>query len=147
MTNKDQISAFLRTIPNDCKNNELLIAKGFIEGDRSRFPTLVGNAIPHITLSIKAKEHGAPAAKCTIANTCFASGQCSDKRHRTGRTSRTTAEKCRLVDGKMVGTIEGLHYTKDIRKAMTSEQKVQVLWLHKNKSARCAVKVMSTAGS
>jgi hypothetical protein len=34
MSNEDQISAFLKTIPKDCKNSELLIAKGIIEGDR-----------------------------------------------------------------------------------------------------------------
>ena len=81
MTNKDQISAFLKTIPKDCKNSKLLIAKGIIEGDRSRFLTLVGNVIPHLTLSIEAKEHGAPAAKGTIANTSSTPGQCSDKHH------------------------------------------------------------------
>jgi len=41
--------------------------------------------------------------------------------------SSTTAAKCRLVDGKVVGTIKGLHYSEDIWKATTSEQKVQVL--------------------
>ena len=50
LSNMDQISAFLKTIPKDCKNSELLIAKGIIEGDRSQFPTLVGNVIPHLTL-------------------------------------------------------------------------------------------------
>jgi hypothetical protein len=49
---EDHISAFLKTTPKDCKNSELLIAKGIIEGDQSRFPTLVGNVIPHLTLSI-----------------------------------------------------------------------------------------------
>ena len=49
MSNEDQISAFLKTIPKDCKNGDLLIAKGIIEGDRSRFPTLVGNVIPMLT--------------------------------------------------------------------------------------------------
>jgi hypothetical protein len=81
MSNEDQISAFLKTIPKDYKNSKLLIAKGIIEGDRSRFLTLVGNVIPHLTLSIEAKEHGAPAAKCTIANTSSTPGQCSDKHH------------------------------------------------------------------
>ena len=33
MSAEDQISAFLKTIPKDCKNGELLIAKGIIEGD------------------------------------------------------------------------------------------------------------------
>ena len=69
LSNEDQISAFLKTIPKDCKNSELLIAKGIIEGDRSRFPTLVGNVIPHLTLSIEAKEPGTSVAKRTIANT------------------------------------------------------------------------------
>ena len=56
LSNDDQISVFLNTIPKDCMNSELLIAKGIIEGDRSRFPTLVGNVIPHLTLSIEAKD-------------------------------------------------------------------------------------------
>jgi hypothetical protein len=58
-----------------------------------------------------------------------------------------TAGKCHLVDGKVVGTIEGLHYSEDIWKAMASEQKMQVLSLHKEKSAKHSVKAMSTAGS
>jgi hypothetical protein len=33
MLAEDQISAFLKMIPKDCKNGELLIAKGIIEGD------------------------------------------------------------------------------------------------------------------
>ena len=33
MSAEDQISAFLKTIPKDCTNGELLIAKGIIEGD------------------------------------------------------------------------------------------------------------------
>jgi hypothetical protein len=69
MSPEDQISAFLKTIPKDHKNGDLLIAKGIIEGDRSQFPTLVGNIIPHLTLSIETKEPGASTAKCTIANT------------------------------------------------------------------------------
>jgi hypothetical protein len=68
MSNEDQISAFPKSIPKDCKNSELLIAKGIMEGDRSWFPTLVGNVIPLLTLSIEAKEHDAPTAKRTTAN-------------------------------------------------------------------------------
>ena len=71
MSNEDQISAFLKTIPKDCKNSELLITQGIIESDRSQFPILVGNVIPHLTLSIEAKEHSAPAAKGTIANNSY----------------------------------------------------------------------------
>ena len=33
LSNEDQISVFLKTIPKDCKNSKLLIAKGIIEGD------------------------------------------------------------------------------------------------------------------
>ena len=75
MPNEDQISAFLKTFPKDCKNCKLLIAKGIIDGDRSRLPTLVGNVTPLLTLSIEAKEHSAPAAKHTIANTSSTQGQ------------------------------------------------------------------------
>jgi hypothetical protein len=147
MSNEDQISAFLKTTPKDCTNIELLITKGIIDGYRSRFPTLVGNVIPHLTLSIKVKEHGALAAKRTMANTSFTPGQRSDKHRRMGRASHTTVGKCHLVDGKVVGTIEGLHYSKDIWKAMTSEQKVQVLSLCKEKSTKHSVRATSTAGS
>ena len=81
MSNKDQISVFLKMIPKDWNDSELLIAKGNIEGDRSWFPTLVVTVVPHLTLSIEAKEHGAPAAKWTIANTSSIPGQHSNKRH------------------------------------------------------------------
>jgi hypothetical protein len=74
MSAEDPISAFLKTIPKDCKNSKLLIAKGITEGDRSRFPTLVGNVIP-LTLSINTKEFSVQAVKRMIANTSFASGQ------------------------------------------------------------------------
>jgi hypothetical protein len=33
MSAEDQISAFFKTIPKDCKNGRLLITKGIIEGD------------------------------------------------------------------------------------------------------------------
>ena len=147
MSNEDQISAFLKTIPKDCKNSELQIAKGIIEGDRLRFPTLVGNVIPHLTLSIEAKEPGTSVAKRTIANTSSHSGQKSDKRRRTSRSSQSTTGKLRLVDGKVVGTIEGLHYSEELWKAMTSEQRAQCLSLRRSRRDNRTAKATSTAGS
>ena len=79
MSKEDKVSAFLRTIPKDSKNSRILIAKGIIKHDRSRFPTRVGNVIHHLALSIKAKEHGMPNAKCIIANMNSTSGQHSGK--------------------------------------------------------------------
>ena len=64
-SNEDQISAFLKTIPKNFMNSKLLIAKGIIDGDRTWFPTLVGNVIPHLTMSIEAKEQGAPQLPST----------------------------------------------------------------------------------
>ena len=148
MSAKDQISAFLKTIPKDCKNSKLLIAKGIIEGDRPRFPTLVGNVIPHLTLSIDTKEPGASFAKRTIANTSSASGQDPEKRRRTGgsgRKSRQTAGKCRVVGGKVVGTVEGLHYSDDVWKAMTPEQRSKVVELRKAKKQERDVRAVSSS--
>jgi hypothetical protein len=150
MSAEDQISAFLKTIPKDCKNSELLIAKGIIEGDRPRFPTLVGNVIPHLTLSIDTKEPGASAAKRTIANTSSASGQDPEKRRRTAKGSARrprgqTAGKCRVVGGKVVGTVEGLHYNDDVWKAMTPEQKSRVVELRKAKKQERAVRAVSSS--
>ncbi len=34
LSEPDRISAFIQTIPKDCKNTELVISKGIIEGDR-----------------------------------------------------------------------------------------------------------------
>jgi hypothetical protein len=84
MSAEDQISAFLKRIPNHCKNGKLLIAEGIIEGDQSRFPTLVGNVIPHVTLSIKVKEPRAQATKHTIANASSTSGWNPEKGCHTG---------------------------------------------------------------
>jgi hypothetical protein len=150
MSAEDQISAFLKTIPKDCKNSELLIAKGIIEGDRLRFHTLVGNVIPHLTLSINTKEPGASAAKRTIANTSSASGQDPEKHRCTRKGSARrphgqTAGKCRVVGGKVVGTIEGLHYTNDVWKAMTPKQKSKVVELHKAKKPEHAMQAVSSS--
>jgi hypothetical protein len=87
MSMEDQISALLKMIPKDCKNGKLLIAKGIIEGDRSRFPILVGNVIPCLPLPIDTKEPHVQDAKCTIANTSSTSGQNPEKHHHTGRCS------------------------------------------------------------
>ncbi len=101
----------------------------------------------YLTLSIEAKEHSAPTAKGMIDNTSSTPGQHSDKHHQMGRASCTIAGKCHLVDRRVVGTVEGLHYGEDLWKAMTLEQKVQVLLLCKEKSTQCSVKATSTAGS
>ena len=81
MSNKDKICAFLKTIPMDCKNSELGIAWGIIEGNMSRFPTMIGTVIPHLSLSIDLQEQGVPNAKHIIANTCSDSGWNSVKHH------------------------------------------------------------------
>jgi hypothetical protein len=124
MSAEDQISAFLKTIPKDSKNSKLLIAKGTIEGDQSWLPTLVGNVIPHLTLSRDTKEFGAQAAKRMISNTSSTSGWTPEKHRRTGRGSGRssrgqTAGNCCMVGDKVVGTIEGLHYKEEIWKTMS----------------------------
>ena len=96
---------------------------------------MVGNVIPHLTLSIDSKEPGAPVAKCTIANMSSKSGRNPEKHCCTGRGSRQGSHgqtgKCRLVSDKVVGTIEGLHYKEEIWRAMSKEQKEKVLELCK----------------
>ena len=145
MSNKDQISAFLETIPKACKNSELLIAKGIIEGDRSRFPTLVGNVIPHLSLSIETKKHGVSVAKRTIANTSSASRKSFSRHRRTGRSSSMTAKKCRLEGGKVVRTLGGLHFDETIWKSMFREQRDKVLLLRQAESATRVAKVATTS--
>ena len=130
MSNEDQISAFLKTIPKDCKNGELVITKGIIERDRSCFPTLVGNVIPMLSPTINTKEHGVPVPKRMIANANICSRSCdrSGKSCQTG-CPRTTTGKCRIDGGKVVGTIEGLHYEEDTWNVMSPMQKVEVVHL------------------
>ena len=146
LSEADRISAFLQTIPKDCKNSELVIAKGIIEGDRSRFPTLISTVIPHLSLSIVSRERGTSDAKRTIANARSDPGRSSGKRRRTGQ-SRSTAGRLRLEGGKVVGTIEGLHYDKSIWDAMTKEQRDKAVELRKAKGSRRAAKAATTSGS
>ena len=80
MFEEDKISAFLNTIPKDCKNSELGIDWGIIEGNRSQFPTLIGAIIPHLSLSIESQEWAEPDARHTIANAHSKPGQRSGKR-------------------------------------------------------------------
>ena len=64
LSGEDKISAFLKMIPKDCKNRELGISQGIIEGDRSWFPTLIGTVISHLSLSMshKSRVHPMPNA-------------------------------------------------------------------------------------
>ncbi len=48
LSKPDRISAFLQAIPKDCKNIEVVISKGIIEGDRSRFHMLISTVIPNL---------------------------------------------------------------------------------------------------
>ena len=50
-----------------------------------------------------------------------------------------------MVGGKVVGTMEGLHYSDEIWKAMSKEQKAQVAELRKARKNERAVKAASTA--
>ena len=52
--------------------------------------------------------------------------------------------KLRLKQGKVVGTIEGLHYEKDIWMAMTKEQRDKAVALHQAKSLQQAAKAATT---
>ena len=113
---------FLKTIPKDCKNSELGIARGITEGDRSWFPTLIGAVIPHLSLSIESCERGVTDAKCTIANTRSNPGWHSSKHHRTAQRPHTITGKLHLNGKKAMGTIEGLHNDKSTWTAMTKEQ-------------------------
>lgn len=60
MSNEDQISAFLKTIPKDCKNGKQVMAKSIIEGDRLRVPILVKYFISMLSLTINTKKSGVP---------------------------------------------------------------------------------------
>ena len=147
MSKEDKMSAFLKMIPKDCKNSELGITWGIIKGDRSWFPTLIGAVIPHLSLSIESREQGASDAKCTIANARSDPGWHSGKRQRTARSPRTTMGKLHIEGGKVVGTIEGLHYEKNIWMAMTKEQRDKAVVLHQAKSSQRVAKAATTSGS
>ena len=95
------------------------------------------------------KESSASAAKRTIANMSSVSGENPEKHCHTGRGSQgshgQTAGKCHVVGGKVVGTVEGRHYTDEIWKAMSKEQKAKVAELHKVQITEHAVKAASSA--
>lgn len=88
-----------------------------------------------------------PTAKCTLDIMGSASGQHSDKSCWIGDSSNTTTGKWHLVDRKVEGIIEDIYYSKEIRKVMSSEQKVHVLSLLKTKSTMHAEKATNTSGS
>ena len=67
--------------PSASKNSKLISAQVIIEDDRSMFSNLVGNVVPHLSLSNETMEHGASVEKCTIANISSAPIQSSGKCH------------------------------------------------------------------
>lgn len=152
MSNEDQISAFLKTILKDCKNRELVIAKGIIEGDRVCLPTIIGNVIPHLSLSIDTKDCGAAVVKPTIANTNMGShpslSQRSPGKQQWKSQSKPVARKCHVENGRVVGTVEGLSYSKEIWSAMSVKQRKQVMELQQLKpSSGCGVKAATSSGA
>lgn len=147
MSEQDKISAFLKTIPPDCKNTELVIAKVVVEGDRKRFPTLVSMVIPHLSATIVSQEWGTSDAKRTIANTHSDPGQGSSKRRKRTGISCATKGKCRLEGGKVVGTLEGLHYEENIWMAMIRKQREKVVALRKSTGSKRVIAAATTSGS
>jgi hypothetical protein len=102
MFNEDQISGFLKTIPKDCKIRNMAFTNDIIEGVKSWLPSLVGNVIPHLSLSIETKEHSASAAKCTIINASSSLQKVFQKHCQMGRPSHSMTWKCCLISGKVV---------------------------------------------
>ncbi len=147
MSEEDKISAFLKTIPKDCKKSELGITQGIIEGDRSWYPTLIGTVIPHLSLSIESRERGASDAKHTIANARSEPGWHSGKYQRTAQSPHMMMGKLCLEGRKVVETIGGLNYEKDIWMAMTKEQRDKAVVLCQAKSSQLAAKAATTLGS
>ena len=125
-----------------------MIAKGIIERGWLRSPTLVGNLIPMLSPTLDTKECGAPVPKHTIANanTRSWSRDSSGKRQQTGCPSNTTGNCC-IEGGKVVGTIEGLHYEEGIWNTMSPVQKAEVVRLQcQSKPAQHSVQAMITSG-
>ena len=100
-----------------------------------------------LTPNIESCERGTQIPKHTIANaaTRLQSGRSSGKRCRTGHP-RVTTGKCRMEGGKVVGTLEGLHYEEGIWNAMTTAQKSEVMQLHR-KPVQRSVQAATSSGT
>jgi hypothetical protein len=63
----------------------------------------------------------------------------------TGKYSHTPAVKCCLKGGKVVGTLEWIHYDETIWKGMSKEQRDKILSLCQAKSATRVAKAVTTS--
>ena len=102
---------------------------------------------PSPVLVHRVTQTDATDAKCTIAHTHSDARRHSGKHRRTAQSPCTTTGKLHLEDGKVLGTIEGLHYDKSIWMAMTKEQRDRAIALHQTKSSQRAAKATKTLRS
>jgi hypothetical protein len=152
MTDYDLTTYFLDSIPADCPITALVTRKDVIEGDRESYSSFSVNVLPYLSGAIKVASRD--DTKRRVAST---STQRDNKRPRSngGRTGgggspasrRSGGRKqgwgsLKLVNGKITGKVEGLHYPTECWAKMSAEQRSECLRLRKdNKKSSTAAAV------
>jgi hypothetical protein len=137
---QEKISMFLRTISEDCRDKALLTAKEVIECSRDKYLTLQKDVIGHLTSRLKQGKIDNPARRniAAASSSAYSAEGSRVKRKRGGDSNRGARSagvrgKLSIENGRVVGTLEGLHYEASIWEAMTKEQRSTVVNLRKEK--------------
>ena len=151
MSDYDLTTYFLDSIPADCPITALVTRKDVIEGDRESYSSFSVNVLPYLSGAIKVASRD--DTKRRVAST---STQRDNKRPRSngGRTGgggspasrRSGGRKqgwgsLKLVNGKITGKVEGLHYPTECWAKMSAEQRSECLKLRKDKKSSTAAAV------
>jgi hypothetical protein len=133
ITQDELITYFLDSIKDDCGNTELLNYKSMVKANRADYPD-INHVMGFLRDAITAQGGGGVSTKRTIAST---STDDRDKKKQRSSPKKPMSDrgKLQIKGDKVVGEIEGRHYSPDIWAKMSAAQRAEALALRKKKKA------------
>jgi hypothetical protein len=133
ITQDDLITYFLDSIKDDCGNTELLNYKSMVRANRSDYPN-INLVIGFLRDAITAQGGGGASTKRTIASTST-NDRDKKKQRSSPKKPKSDRGKLQIKGDKVVGEVEGRHYSPDIWAKMSAAQRAEAQALRKKKKA------------
>jgi hypothetical protein len=133
ITQDELITYFLDSIKDDCGNTELLNYKSMVKANRADYPD-INHVMGFLRDAITAQGGGGVSTKRTIASTST-DDRDKKKQRSSPKKPKSDRGKLQIKGDKVVGEIEGRHYSPDIWAKMSAAQRAEALALRKKKKA------------
>ena len=159
LSEADEATYFLSSIPADCTNRELVVAKGVCQTDRARYKNLWQDIIPVLTPRVTPLLTGEKAGRSRnisqvgsrgSGNRSGSGGQGKGGRggNSGGRSGPGKKEpKAKISNGQVVGELEAMRYPPNYWNLFTDAQKQQVAELRRRASQNRQVAAATTGGN